>query len=92
MPWLLQRSLSVAFALVTLAAAWPKSSLMVAISLIDSVGLLFIYFPDTIDDMTFGTYSRGGQIDSHTPSWMISGVGWLLMLLMAILLFVKHRV
>ena len=91
MPWLSQRSLALAFALVTLAAAWPKSSLMAAIALIDGVGLLFIYLPDTIDDMTFGSYSRGGQIDSHTPSWMISGVGWLLMLLMAGLLFTKHR-
>jgi hypothetical protein len=91
MPWLSQRSLAVAFVLVTLIAAWPKSSLMLAIALIDGVGLLFVYFPDTIDDLTYGTYSRGGQIDSHTPSWMISGVGWILMILMAGLLFAKHR-
>ena len=91
MPWLSQRSLSVAFALVTLAAAWPKSNLMVAIALVDAVALLLIFFPETIDDFTYGSYSRGGQIDSHTPSWMISGVGWLLMLLMAGLLFTKHR-
>ena len=91
MPWLSQRSFALGFGLVTLAAAWPKSSLMVAIALIDGVGLLFIFFPDTIDDLTYGTYSRGGPIDSHTPPWMISGVGWVLMLLMAGLLFAKHR-
>jgi hypothetical protein len=39
---------------------------------------VLIYFPDTIDDWTFGTFTRGGQIDSHTPPWMIAGLGWIL--------------
>jgi hypothetical protein len=91
MPWLSQRSLALAVVLGTLVGAWPNHGLMWATALIDGVGLLFIFFPDTIDDMTFGTYSRGGPIDAHTPSWMISGVGWLLMLLMVGLLFSKQR-
>jgi hypothetical protein len=91
MPWLSQRSLALAVLLGTLVGAWPNRGLMLATALIDGIGILFICFPDTIDDLTYGTYSRGGQIDSHTPSWMISGAGWLLMLLMVGLLFSKHR-
>jgi hypothetical protein len=65
------RSLALAVVLVTLVGAWPRFGLMWAVLLIDGVGLVLIYFPDTIDDLTFGTFTRGAQIDSHTPPWMI---------------------
>jgi hypothetical protein len=43
--------------------------------------------------VAYGTFTRGGQIDAHTPSWMLAGVGWILMLLMAAVLFLpKHAV
>jgi hypothetical protein len=78
-----QRLLALAVVLITLMGSWPHVGSMWAIVIVDGVALVLIYFPDTIDDLTFGTFSRGGQIDSHTPPWMISSIGWLLMFLMA---------
>jgi hypothetical protein len=91
MPALSHRLLAIVVFIITLIAAWPKFGVMWAIVLVDGIGLVLIYFPDTIDDLTFGTFTRGGQIDAHTPPWMISGVGWILILLMAGVLFLpKH--
>lgn len=91
MPALSHRSFAVAFVFATLVLAWPRSDLMWAIILIDGAGLVLIYFPDTIDDLTYGSFTRGGQIDSHTPPWMIAGVGWMIIMLMAIVLFWTKR-
>ena len=87
MPALSHRSIALVVVLVTLAWAWPKSELMWAIAFIDGIGLVLIYFANTIDDLTFGTFTRGGQIDAHTPPWMISGIGWILIFLTAAALF-----
>jgi hypothetical protein len=93
MPALSHRSLAFVVLLITLIAAWPKVGLMWAIVLVDGIGLVIIFFPDTIDDLMYGTFTRGGQIDAHTPSWMIAGVGWILILLMTAVLFLpKHAV
>jgi hypothetical protein len=85
------RSLAIVVVLLTLAWAWPKFGLMGAIALCDCVGLVLICFPETIDDLTFGSFARGGQINVHTPPFMIAGVGWILILLLAgILIWPKH--
>ncbi len=91
MPVLSHRSLAFVVLLVTLVAAWPKFGVMWAIVIVDGIGLALIYFPDTIDDLTIGTFTRGGQIDAHTPPWLISSVGWILILLMGgVLFWPKH--
>lgn len=87
MPALSHRLLALVLVLVTLTGAWPNSNLVWTVLFVDGVALVLIFFSDTIDDLTFGTFTRGGQIDSHTPPWMISGIGWLLMLLVAAGLF-----
>jgi hypothetical protein len=87
MPAFSHRSLALVVVLATLIWAWPKFGLMWAIALVDGIGLVLIYFPDTIDDLTFGTFTRGGQIDAHTPPWMIAGIGWILIILMVAALF-----
>lgn len=87
------RSLALAVVLLTLIGAWPRFDVMGAILLVDGVALVLIYFPDTIDDLTFGTYVRGGLIDSHTPPFLIAAFGWVIMLtLAAVLYWPRHRV
>jgi hypothetical protein len=47
------------------------------------VPMILIWFPDQIDDMTFGTWDRGNQINVHTPAFLIVGFGWVILLLEA---------
>ena len=42
---------------------------------------VFIWFPQTVDDFTFGMTRAGHHIDSHTPAWMIAAMGWIFLLL-----------
>jgi hypothetical protein len=91
MPLLSHQSLALVVVLVTLIGAWPNHHLMWSVAFMDGMALLLIYFPDTIDDLTFGLVTRGGPIDAHTPPWMISFVGWLLILLMAAVLYTQKH-
>jgi hypothetical protein len=52
--------------------------------------LALIWFPEQIDDLTFGSWSRGYQIDSHTPSVAVAALGWIFLLLFALALFLAH--
>lgn len=49
--------------------------------------LSLIWFPEVIDDLTFGTWRAGYRVDSHTPTFMIASVGWLLLFLSVFVLF-----
>ena len=40
---------------------------------------VLIWFPEFIDDVTFGTWRVGYQIDSHSPRFLIAAVGWVLL-------------
>ena len=53
----------------------------------NGLALLFIWFPEAIDDLTFGMRTRGGQIDAHTPPFLIAAVGWILLALITWFLF-----
>lgn len=52
--------------------------------------LALIWFPDVIDDLTFGTWSGGSQIDTHTPGPAIAACGWIFLLVFALALFFAH--
>ena len=49
--------------------------------------LLFIWFPEEIEEFTFGSWLYGYQIDSHTPAVLIALVGWVLLFLSVYVLF-----
>ena len=49
--------------------------------------LALIWFPEQIDDLTYGAWYRGYQIDTHTPSGAIAALGWVLLLLCVAALF-----
>ena len=38
------------------------------VTLVCGPGLALIWFPEQIDDFTYGAWYRGYQVDSHTPS------------------------
>lgn len=92
LPVLSHRSIALIVVSATLVGAWPNANVMWAIAIVDAVGFVLICFPDTIDDLTFGTFTRGARIDAHTPPWMIAGIGWLLIFLMAALLVWRTRI
>ena len=51
--------------------------------------LLFIWFPRTIDEYTFGSWQRGDRIDVHTPAFLLEAAGWILLLLEAAVVFLR---
>ncbi len=61
--------------LIVLAAAyfsaWPMHSGFWLVTFGCGPMLLLIWFPQGIDDLTFGLWYRGYQIDSHTPGVLI---------------------
>jgi hypothetical protein len=78
-------SVSRVLSLVVVAAAyvrvWSIPSGVAVVTLIVVPLLALIWFPEQIDDLTYGAWYRGYQIDSHTPSGAIAALGWLLLLL-----------
>jgi hypothetical protein len=89
-------SLSRALSLLVLAAAylrafWIPSGFWI-VTLVSIPILALIWFPEQIDDLTFGTWSGGYQIDSHTPGIAVAALGWIFLLLFALALIVApHR-
>jgi hypothetical protein len=77
--------------LVVVAAAyvrvWSIHSGIALVTLIVVPLLALIWFPEQIDDLTYGAWYRGYQIDTHTPSGAIAVLGWLLLLLCVAALF-----
>ncbi len=77
----ISRSLSLLVIAVSLWFAFPidKGGWYVFLVLVPS--LVFIWFPEQVDEYTFGTWRDGHQIDAHTPPVMIAIAGWILLLL-----------
>lgn len=73
--------------LVVVAAAYLRSwwipSGFWVVTLVCAPVLVLIWFPEQIDDLTFGAWYRGYQIDSHTPGIAIAALGWVFLLLFA---------
>ena len=42
--------------------------------------VILIWYPKEINELTIGLYGEGGTIDKPTPSFLISGFGWLVLL------------
>lgn len=84
-------SISRLLSLVAVAAAyvrvWSVPSGIAVVTLIVVPLLALIWFPEQIDDLTYGAWYRGYQIDTHTPSGAIAALGWLLLLLCVAALF-----
>lgn len=84
-------SVSRLLSLVVVAAAyvraWSIPSGAAVVTLIVVPVLALIWFPEQIDELTYGSWYRGYQVDSHTPSGAIAALGWLLLLLCAAAIF-----
>ena len=78
-------SVSRVLSLVVLAAAyaraWSIPGGLWLVTLSCGPVLALIWFPEQIDDLTYGSWFRGYQIDSHTPKGAIAALGWLILLL-----------
>jgi hypothetical protein len=90
-------SLSRTLSLLVLAAAYLRSFWIPSgfwiVTLVSIPILALIWFPEQIDDVTFGTWSGGYQIDSHTLGIAVAALGWIFLLLFALALIVvpSHR-
>lgn len=67
--------------------AWSIPGGFWVVTLVCGPVLALIWFPEQIDDLTYGAWYRGYQIDSHTPSGAIAVLGWLMLLLCVAALF-----
>jgi len=86
MRWL-SRSLSL---VVVAASLWKALNADLGIGYV-ALGivpiLVLIWFPETVDEYTFGNWLYGYRIDSHTPALPIAAAGWILLLPSAYILF-----
>lgn len=90
----ISRILSLLVIAVAYVRAWSIPSGFWVVTLVLVPVLALIWFPEQIDDLTYGVWYRGYQIDSHTPSGAIAALGWLLLLLCVSALFLarfSHR-
>jgi hypothetical protein len=87
-------TLSRALSLLVVAAAcvracWIPHGFLI-VTLISAPVLALIWFPEQIDDLTYGAWFQGAQIDSHTPGVAVAALGWLFLLLFVLALFLAH--
>ena len=87
-------SVSRVVSLIVVAAAyiiaWPIPGGFWVVTLVCGPLLLFIWFPQEVDDFTFGGWSRGSQIDTHTPGALIAAMGWIFLVLVAAILVIAR--
>ena len=82
------RGLSLLVLAVAYASAWRMHAGFWLVTAGCAPLLALIWFPEEIDEFTFGAWYRGYQIDSHTPPALIATMGWIVLLLFASALFV----
>jgi hypothetical protein len=87
-------SLSRVLSLLVVAAAylrawWIPSGFWI-VTLVSGALLALIWFPEQIDDLTFGTWSGGYQVDSHTPGVAVAALGWIFLLLFVLAVFLAR--
>lgn len=74
-------SISIYLAIVLWAIATLENKEIFAVVIGYIIPVLMIWFPEEVNDLTLGTGGVDGPvIDSPTPAFMISGVGWLVLL------------
>lgn len=52
-----------------------------------TISLILIWYPNEVDDLTFGIITVGGKISSRTPLIIIKFFGWLLHLVIPVVFF-----
>jgi hypothetical protein len=72
-----------------LRALWIPSGFWI-VTFVSAPILALIWFPGVIDDLTFGSWSGGSQIDTRTPAPAIAACGWIFLLVFAAVLFFAH--
>lgn len=83
----MSRVLSLVVVTAAYVRAWSIPRGFWVVTLICGPVLALIWFPTQIDDLTYGAWYRGYQIDSHTPSGAIAVLGWLMLILCVAALF-----
>lgn len=81
------RVLSLVVVAAAYVRAWSTPGGFWLVTLVFGPVLALIWFPEQIDDLTYGAWYRGYQIDSHTPSGAIAALGWCILLLCVSALF-----
>lgn len=87
MTGLSSRSLSIIVAAAALYRVWPNAAALLRVAIIMALPIVLIWFPEQVDEYTFGTWHRGYRIDAHTPPAMIAMFGWVILLLEASIVF-----
>lgn len=83
----LSRILSLLVVAAAYVRAWWLPSGLWLVTLVCWPILALIWFPELIDDLSFGVWTKGAQIDTHTPPVAIAVMGWIFLLLFAAALF-----
>jgi hypothetical protein len=87
------RVLSLLIVAMAYVRGWWFPSGFWIVTLVSVPILALIWFPEQIDDLTFGAWYGGSQIDSHTPGTAVAALGWIFLLLFALaLFFARHPV
>lgn len=86
----LSRVLSLLVVAAALVRAWWIPSGFWIVTLVSGPVLALIWFPEQIDELTFGTWYRGYQIDSHTPGVAVAVLGWIFLLLFTLALYLAR--
>jgi uncharacterized membrane protein YoaT (DUF817 family) len=86
------RVLSLAVLAVAYLRAWHIGLSGWYVTLLGAPLLLLIWFPREVDEFTYGAWTKGNRIDSHTPAVLIAGFGWILLVLITMVLFVARIV
>jgi len=79
----LSRLLSGIIALIGLVVAFIHfhSHILLNYCLFTLIELVLIWFPDEVNEYTLGLWIDGYKIQNQTPTAMIAGIGWILLLL-----------
>lgn len=86
------RVMSLIVAAAAYIIAWPIRGSFWVVTFVCGPLLLLIWFPQEIDDFTFGGWYRGSQINTHTPGFLIAAMGWIFLVLIgAILVMARLR-
>lgn len=86
----MSRVLSLVVVAVAYLRAWAIPGGFWVVTLVCGPVLALIWFPEQIDDLSYGAWFRGYQVDTHTPSGAIAALGWLILLLCVAALFLGH--
>jgi len=85
------RLLSLAVLAAAYVRAWSIPSGFWLVTLVGVPVLALIWFPEEIDDLTYGGWYRGYPIDSRTPAAALAALGWLFLLLFLTAVFFAHH-